>query len=59
MPVDGEPIIGAPAGTQGLYVAVMHSAITLAAAVGRLAASEILTGRPAPELHGCRPARFG
>jgi glycine/D-amino acid oxidase-like deaminating enzyme len=59
MPVDGEPIIGAPAGTQGLYVAVMHSAITLAAAVGRLAASEILTGRPAPELQGCRPARFG
>ncbi|ONI71777.1 hypothetical protein BWI15_16710 [Kribbella sp. ALI-6-A] len=58
MPVDGEPIIGAPAGTQGLYVAVMHSAITLAAAVGRLAASEILTGRPEPELEGCRPARF-
>jgi glycine/D-amino acid oxidase-like deaminating enzyme len=58
MPVDDEPIVGVPAGTQGLYVAVMHSAITLAAAVGRLAASEILTGRPAPELEGCRPTRF-
>jgi glycine/D-amino acid oxidase-like deaminating enzyme len=58
MPTDGEPVIGPPAGTQGLYVAVMHSAITLAAAVGRLAASEILTARPAPELAGCRPARF-
>ncbi len=58
MPVDDEPIIGPPAGTEGLYVAVMHSAITLGAAVGRLAASEILTGRPAPELEGCRPTRF-
>jgi|SRR5882757_3889295 len=58
MPTDGEPVIGPPAGTEGLYIAVMHSAITLAAAVGRLAASEILTARPAPELAGCRPARF-
>ncbi|GAB3811408.1 NAD(P)/FAD-dependent oxidoreductase [Kribbella italica] len=58
MPVDDEPIIGTPAGTQGLYVAVMHSGITLAAAVGRLAASEILTNRPVPELEGCRPTRF-
>ncbi|MEV6281910.1 FAD-binding oxidoreductase [Kribbella sp. NPDC051770] len=58
MPVDDEPIIGAPAGTEGLYVAVMHSGITLAAAAGRLAAAEILSGRPAPELEGCRPTRF-
>lgn len=58
MPTDGEPVIGPPAGVGGLYVAVMHSAITLAAAVGRLAASEILTARPAPELAGCRPTRF-
>ncbi|GIG67115.1 NAD(P)/FAD-dependent oxidoreductase [Phytomonospora endophytica] len=58
MPADGEPVIGRPAGTRGLYVAVMHSAITLAAAAARLAADEILTGRPAPELAGCRPDRF-
>lgn len=58
MPTDTEPIIGHPAGTRGLYVTVMHSAITLAAAAGRLAATEILTGRPAPELGGCRPGRF-
>ncbi|GAA1549029.1 FAD-binding oxidoreductase [Kribbella lupini] len=58
MPVDDEPIIGTPAGTEGLYVAVMHSGITLAAAVGRLAAAEIITGQPAPELEGCRPTRF-
>ncbi|MEV5896532.1 NAD(P)/FAD-dependent oxidoreductase [Nonomuraea fuscirosea] len=58
MPADEEPIIGRPAGTHGLYVVVMHSAITLAAAAGRLAAAEILTGAPAPELAGCRPDRF-
>jgi glycine/D-amino acid oxidase-like deaminating enzyme len=58
MPIDGEPIIGRPAGTQGLYVAVMHSAITLAAATGRLAATEILSGQPTSELAGCRPDRF-
>lgn len=59
MPTDSEPIIGRPAGTQGLYVSVMHSAITLAAAVGRLAAAEILGGRAVPELGGCRLGRFG
>ncbi len=58
MPSDGEPVIGRPTGTRGLYVSVMHSAVTLAAAAGRLAADEILTGRPAPELAGCRPDRF-
>lgn len=58
MPVDGEPIIGRPTGTRGLYVAVMHSAITLGAAAARLAAGEILTGTTVPELAGCRPDRF-
>jgi glycine/D-amino acid oxidase-like deaminating enzyme len=58
MPVDGEPVIGRPAGTRGLYVVVMHSAITLAAAAGRLAAAEVLTGQAAPELAGCRLDRF-
>ncbi|MGH8877208.1 MAG: NAD(P)/FAD-dependent oxidoreductase [Stackebrandtia sp.] len=58
MPADAEPVIGRPAGTRGLYVSVMHSAITLAAAAGRLAATELLTGLPSPELAGCRPDRF-
>ncbi|PSK99086.1 glycine/D-amino acid oxidase-like deaminating enzyme [Murinocardiopsis flavida] len=58
MPADGEPVIGRPDGTEGLYVAVMHSAVTLAAAVGRLAATEIHTGSAAPELAGCRPDGF-
>lgn len=58
MPADGEPVVGAAPGTTGLYLAVTHSGVTLAAAVGRLAAEEITTGAAAPELAGCRPDRF-
>lgn len=38
---DGEPIIGPVPGTPGLYVAVVHPGITLAATVGRLVAEEL------------------
>ena len=44
MPADGEPIIGPVAEVPGLYLAVMHSAVTLAAAVGRLVARELVDG---------------
>ena len=59
MPADGEPIVGFESRPSGLYLAVMHSGITLAAAVGRLAAEEIAGGEEAAELAGCRSARFG
>ena len=58
MPADGEPIIGPVADVPGLYLAVMHSAVTLAAAVGRLVAREVVDGTAEPELAGCRPDRF-
>jgi len=45
MPGDGFPAVGRADGIDGLYVAVMHSGITLAPAIGRFAADEILTGR--------------
>lgn len=54
MPQDGEPIIGPLPGVDGLYLAVMHSGVTLAAAVGRLVAAEIATGETAQELIDCR-----
>ncbi|WP_246672230.1 MULTISPECIES: FAD-binding oxidoreductase [unclassified Mesorhizobium] len=41
-PVDGFPIIGRADGVAGLYIAVMHSGITLAPAVGLFATREIL-----------------
>jgi hypothetical protein len=36
----------------------MHSAVTLAAAVGRLVARELVDGTDEPALSGCRPDRF-
>jgi glycine/D-amino acid oxidase-like deaminating enzyme len=45
IPEDGFPVIGRARGVAGLYVAVMHSGITLAPAIGHFVADEILTGR--------------
>ena len=58
MPTDGFPIIGRAAGIEGLYVAVMHSGITLAPAVGLFAAQEILEGRRDPLLQPYGLSRF-
>jgi glycine/D-amino acid oxidase-like deaminating enzyme len=58
MPADGEPIVGPVAEVPGLYVTVMHSSVTLAAAVGRLVAREVVDGTVEPALSGCRPDRF-
>lgn len=57
-PADGFPVIGPAAGVGGLYLAVMHSGITLAPAVGLFAAAELLGGEPEPLLAPYRPARF-
>ncbi|ANY05773.1 NAD(P)/FAD-dependent oxidoreductase [Pseudonocardia sp. HH130630-07] len=54
MPVYG-PVIGYTTQDRSVYVAVMHSAISLAPTAGRLIADELATGRPAPELRLCRP----
>jgi glycine/D-amino acid oxidase-like deaminating enzyme len=45
VPRDGFPAMGRVDGISGLYVAVMHSGTTLAPAIGRFAADELLTGR--------------
>ncbi|MFF5299840.1 NAD(P)/FAD-dependent oxidoreductase [Streptomyces sp. NPDC013161] len=54
MPAHG-PVIGYAAHDRSVYVAVMHSAVTLAPTVGRLVADELVTGGPAPELRRSRP----
>ncbi len=58
MPVDGAPIVGPVPLLQDLYVTVMHSAVTLAPLIGRLAAQEIVDERAIQELQGCRITRF-
>jgi glycine/D-amino acid oxidase-like deaminating enzyme len=58
MPADGLPVIGPMPGTAGVYIAVMHSGVTLAPAVGRLIAVEVVGGADAVEFRGLRPHRF-
>ncbi|MFJ8826053.1 NAD(P)/FAD-dependent oxidoreductase [Streptomyces sp. NPDC102467] len=57
VPSDGLPLVGAVPEAPGLYHLVSHSAVTLAPVLGRLAAREITTGRPATELAAYRPDR--
>lgn len=59
-PLDGFPIVGRPQDSQGLYLAVMHSGMTLAPAVGVFASQELLTGRRDPLIdpYGPDRARF-
>jgi glycine/D-amino acid oxidase-like deaminating enzyme len=59
MPSDGFPIIGRADGVDGLYVAVMHSGITLAPVVGLFATEELLDGRRDPLLAPYGLSRFG
>jgi len=49
-PKGGFPAIGRVNHMPGLYVAVMHSGVTLAPAIGRFAAEEILSGQRDPLL---------
>jgi glycine/D-amino acid oxidase-like deaminating enzyme len=56
-PRDGFPIIG-NCGISGLYVAVMHSGVTLAPLVGTLAANEILSGGTDASFSPFRFSRF-
>ncbi|MER9137815.1 FAD-binding oxidoreductase [Mesorhizobium sp. M0830] len=57
-PIDGFPIIGRAEGMEGVYVAVMHSGITLAPAVGLFVAREILEGERDPLLGAYGLSRF-
>jgi len=57
-PSDGFPIVGAVDRRPGLYIAVTHSGVTLAPALGLFAAEEILHGLHEPLLAPYRPARF-
>lgn len=57
-PADGFPAVGGIADVPGLFVAVMHSGVTLAPAIGAFLSEEILEGRREPLLAPYRPERF-
>ncbi|WGV57312.1 FAD-dependent oxidoreductase [Brevibacillus brevis] len=58
MPEDGYPIVGFHDQIKGLYLTVMHSAVTLAPIISRLAANEIINNVQMKELESCRLIRF-
>ena len=58
LPLDGQSIVGRLPGAQGLYVAVTHSGVTLAAHLSRLISADLTTGIPPAELTPYTPARF-
>ncbi|HEX3306718.1 MAG TPA: FAD-dependent oxidoreductase, partial [Streptosporangiaceae bacterium] len=58
LPSDGQSIVGRLPGAPGLYVAVTHSGVTLAAHLSRLIAADLTTGTPPASLAPYTPARF-
>lgn len=58
IPADRSPVVGSAPDIEGLYVAVMHSGVTMAPIIGRLAAAEILDGMDIDLLRSCRLERF-
>ncbi len=58
IPADGLPAIGPVSGIDGYYVAVMHSGVTLAPAIGSMVAAELLDKGPEPALATFRPDRL-
>jgi len=57
MPIDGYPVLGVSPARPDVYLAVMHSGVTLAPVVGALAAQEILGETVVDDLKDFRPDR--
>jgi glycine/D-amino acid oxidase-like deaminating enzyme len=58
VPLDGYPVLGPPPNLGGLYIASLHSGVTLAPIVGKIAAKEILSKCAEPLFDAFRLSRF-
>ena len=58
MPLDGFPVVGFTEAVSNMYVALMHSGVTLAPLVGEMGALEITEGARVDWFSGYRPERF-
>ncbi|HJO03038.1 MAG TPA: FAD-binding oxidoreductase [Acidobacteriota bacterium] len=58
MPSDGLPIVGYVPGSAHVYLAVMHSGVTLAPIMGQLISREVLSDNGTDLLGSYRPDRF-
>ncbi len=59
LPKDGFPVVGFSPRAADVYVAVMHSSVTLSPFIGKAAAVEILDGVELDALQPYRLSRFG
>ena len=59
LPKDDHPIVGFVEKCPNVYIAAMHSGITLSPLIGQIAATEILDGASVDLLKDFRPSRFG
>jgi len=57
LPTDGHPVLGASEARPDVYLAIMHSGVTLAPIVGQLAAHELTEGVEVERLQEFRPGR--
>jgi len=57
LPIDGHPVLGASPARPDVYLAVMHSGVTLAPIVGQLAAHELTEDVAFERLQDFRPGR--
>ena len=57
LPLDGHPVLGASPARPDVYLAVMHSGVTLAPLVGQLAARELTQDIAIDQLQEFRPGR--
>jgi len=58
LPQDGLPVVGPSPANPDVYIAVMHSGVTLAPIMGRYISHEILNDNSVDELAPYRPERF-
>ena len=59
MPLDGFPVLGFTESVPNLYIALMHSGVTLAPLVGEMATLEIVDDVQVDWFSSYRPERFG
>ena len=57
LPIDGHPVLGTSPARPDVYLAIMHSGVTLAPIVGQLAAHELTADTPVERLDEYRPDR--
>lgn len=57
LPLDGHPVLGFSPNRENVYLAVMHSGVSLAPLVGQLVAQEVTSGTANAQLSDYRPGR--